>query len=278
MWPSGVSSLASDTTNYNTAVGYATMSEDTYGESNVALGYVALDLNKSGSDDTATGANCLYTNSTGSYNVANGFEALFMDNGSFNTSIGALSMNVSTGASNSTAIGYSALYSAKGTNNIAVGYDAGDKIGSGSNNIDIGNPGVSTDSNAIRIGDENTSDTTAVTTIAGIYGITLPEEARYVVVDADGRLGTASSVGITSISPGKMNADLARLEERNTKLEATVAEQAKTLSQQQKDFQAALAQINSLTATLKEQESLLQKVSAQMQVMRSGPQVVSNNN
>ena len=58
------------------------------------------------------------------------------------------------------------------------------------------------------------------------------------------------------------------------KLEATVV-------QQQKDFATAITQqqqeISSLKASLKEQASLLQKVSAQVQVMQPAPQVVLSN-
>jgi septal ring factor EnvC (AmiA/AmiB activator) len=63
--------------------------------------------------------------------------------------------------------------------------------------------------------------------------------------------------------------------------EQTNADQAKILAQQQKDFRTTLTQqqqeISTLTASLKEQASLLQEVSARMQVMRSSPRVVSNN-
>ena len=58
------------------------------------------------------------------------------------------------------------------------------------------------------------------------------------------------------------------------KLEATVA-------QQQKDFQRAVAQqyaeIKALTASLKEQASQIQKVSAQLEVTKRAPQMVANN-
>jgi len=67
-----------------------------------------------------------------------------------------------------------------------------------------------------------------------------------------------------------------------SKLEATVAKQAKQIaSHEQTNAEQAKTftqQISSLTASLKEQASLLQKVSAQIQVTRSAPQVVSNNN
>jgi peptidoglycan hydrolase CwlO-like protein len=64
------------------------------------------------------------------------------------------------------------------------------------------------------------------------------------------------------------------LEDSNNSLKATVAEL-------QKEFRRTLAQqqeeIKDLTASLKEQESLLQKVSALVQVNRPAPRVAANN-
>ncbi len=61
-------------------------------------------------------------------------------------------------------------------------------------------------------------------------------------------------------------------------LKAANARLAATVAKQQQDLNAALSKIKDLTAGLKEQASVLQKVSAQLQLMRSTPQVVSNNN
>jgi septal ring factor EnvC (AmiA/AmiB activator) len=58
------------------------------------------------------------------------------------------------------------------------------------------------------------------------------------------------------------------------KLEVTVAQQQKnfqaTISEQQREIQA-------LTASLKEQASQIQKVSAELQVRKSSPSIVLNN-
>ncbi len=58
------------------------------------------------------------------------------------------------------------------------------------------------------------------------------------------------------------------------KQETTISQLRSTVAQQQKDFQATVAQ---LTARLDEQASQIQKVSAQLEVNRQTPQVVSNN-
>jgi hypothetical protein len=89
------------------------------GDDNTALGLEALNANTSGSDNTANGFGALYFNSIGSENTAEGYEALINNH--------------------------------TGSNNIALGYQAGFNV-FGSSNIDIGNLGLSTDTNIIRIG------------------------------------------------------------------------------------------------------------------------------
>ena len=57
-------------------------------------------------------------------------------------------------------------------------------------------------------------------------------------------------------------------------------EQGATITQQRKDFEAAIAQqqkqIEALTAAVKEQAAQMQKVSAQLEASKSAPQVVNN--
>jgi len=64
-------------------------------------------------------------------------------------------------------------------------------------------------------------------------------------------------------------------------LKSTVAKQEAIIAKQRKDIQATTAQqqteINALTATLKEQASQIQKVSAQVEVWKSVPQMAGNN-
>ena len=102
----------------------------------------------SGSDNTANGASALTGNTTGGYNTANGTAALYSNtSGSQNTADGAGALGLNT----------------SGSNNIALGYFAGLNITTGSSNIDIGNTGVYTDTNIIRIGSAQ-----AQTFIAGV--------------------------------------------------------------------------------------------------------------
>src|SRR5204863_7668739 len=64
-------------------------------------------------------------------------------------------------------------------------------------------------------------------------------------------------------------------------LQSAAAKQEATIVQQQKDFRATAAQqreeIQALTASLKKQASQIQKVSAQLEIIKPAPQTVLNN-
>ena len=137
----------------------------TSGSYDTANGYHALANNTSGLGDTANGYAALVNNTSGSANTANGYYALFYNkNGSDNTAIGFQALNSNTSGSGNTAIGEAALYSnTSGSDNIALGYQAGMNIATGDYNIDIGNVGLSTDDNIIRIGSSQSQ-----TFIAGV--------------------------------------------------------------------------------------------------------------
>jgi len=149
----------------NTAVGTGALESNTNGNNNTAMGIYTLEYNTTGNQNTAYGEWALQNNTTGSFNTANGAGAL-IDNttGSNNVANGYQSLYSNTNGSSSLANGYEALYSnTSGSNNIAEGYQAGYNITTGSSNIDIGNMGLATDTNIIRIGSGQ-----AQTFIAGV--------------------------------------------------------------------------------------------------------------
>jgi hypothetical protein len=93
-----------------------------------------------------------------------------------------------------------------------VGYEAGLKLTTGSNNIDVGNPGVAADGTAadsgvIRIGTQVPTALQTKTYIAGIYGTSVTGSA--VVVSSSGQLGvTISSERFkTAIAPMGSNSE-----------------------------------------------------------------------
>jgi hypothetical protein len=233
--------------------------------------------------------------------VATGCQALYSDDSNWNTATGYQALFSGTSAYDNTAVGFQALISNNGNNNVAVGQQAGSNLTTGSNNIDIGDATVNSvaddiagESDTIRIGSQQTQKSTY---IAGIYNRPVGCEALAVIIDSTGKLGTIKLCGtmvgsidkITDmrVAMDQVKASNARLEAKNlqletdaTNLKATVAGQAKTIAQEQSDFHATLAQqqaeIQNLTAGLKEEESLLQKVSYQVQLTKPAPQVAAN--
>ena len=154
------------------------------------MGSVALNANTTGQNNTAIGQSALNLNVTGSDNTAIGFSALSVSTVSQLTAVGSGALQNNTTGIDNVAIGYQALNGiTTGLNNIALGQGAGSAfISSESNNIDIGNVGVISESNTIRIGSPQTA-----TFIVGITGASVAVGALPVLVDATGKLGTVPS-------------------------------------------------------------------------------------
>ncbi len=204
---------------YNTADGYQSFSDNTIGYENTAYGYQALDSNASGDNNTAVGYSAMLANNSGSQNTAVGenamagnqsgggnsaFGALALGNnqsGSFNTAIGIYALWFNHGSYNA-ADGAFALYSASGTSsyNIGLGYQAGYNISTGSSNIDIGNLGVATDTNLIRIGTSQTA--------SYIAGVITGNGAGLTNLTATTFSGTLSASQLTSIGNTNVGASL----------------------------------------------------------------------
>lgn len=174
----GDNALAANSTGaYNTAMGFFTLLSNTTGVSNTANGAQALQNNATGSSNTATGGRALFANSTGNSNTAAGYGALQSNTaGGGNTGygVGALSNNTT------------------GNNNIAIGDSAALNVnGSTSNNIHIGNAGLSSDNATIRIGNPTVQSSLF---IAGVRGVTTGNnDAVPVVIDSNGQFGTMNS-------------------------------------------------------------------------------------
>jgi hypothetical protein len=144
---------------------------------NIALGFSTLTNNTSGSYNSANGSGALGNNTSGSFNTASGGDALLAN----------------TGGIFNTAIGFKAILSTTtGNNNIAIGaLSAQNVTGANSNNIHIGNQGLSGDNATIRIG---TFGTQTLFFAAGIRGqTTINNDAIPVMIDSAGQLGTVSS-------------------------------------------------------------------------------------
>ena len=188
---SGASALQSNTEGSdNTAIGRQALFSNTTGGSNTAIGDSALLSNTTGGVNTAVGLQALENNTTGSRNTANGLSALSGNaSGDDNTASGHEALHFNLGSGN-TAMGSGALSeNATGSNNTALGFNAGANV-TGDNNIDIGHDvvGVAAESNTIRIGNNDITDTF----IRGISGATASGGAA-VFVNGNGKMGTMTS-------------------------------------------------------------------------------------
>ncbi|HSY17297.1 MAG TPA: hypothetical protein VK815_03145 [Candidatus Acidoferrales bacterium] len=191
--------------NGNLGIGNAALANNSTGSGNTANGAYALYNNYDGSNNTANGFGAL-GNGDGSYNTANGVSALGNNNGSYNTANGANALYGFTGnpfaivsASSNTADGFGALYNnLTGNNNIALGYHAGYNI-IASSNIDIGNTGVASDTNIIRIGSGQNQ--------AFIAGVINGNGGGLTNLNASNLTGSTMSAFMTAGEPVYMNFD-----------------------------------------------------------------------
>ncbi len=200
-------------------------------------------------------------------------------------------------ANNNTAVGGAALFSNNdGSENTAVGAGAGQNVVDGFNNTYIGDF-VGTlsgdESNTIRIGDLSNGNGAGSLAcfIGGIFNNFQPVGGAVVEVtlnlatdELGWDVGPSQGGGVPAAprsAPGRRSAPGAptRPAMPNGKLgkvetlEATVAQQEKkieTLTARLKE------QAETFTAQLKEQAAQIQKVSAQLEVSKPAPQVVTN--
>jgi Chaperone of endosialidase len=180
--------------NDNTAVGYQTLNNVTGGSANTGVGRHALHTTTTGGSNTAVGSFALSQNLTGHSNVAVGASALAANTTSTgNTAVGQGALGVFASSSGqNTAIGQGALSAlTSGNFNVAVGYFAGTILQNGSENLYLGNEGVASESNTIRIGSGSVHTRLFLAATRGVT--TGLNNAAYVVIDSNGQLGTISS-------------------------------------------------------------------------------------
>jgi hypothetical protein len=281
-----------DTGTQNTAVGTAAMVNNTGGANdfdgsfNDAVGAFALNANTTGSSNNAFGNSALFNNIIGAANTAIGDVALASNDstgaglGNANTAVGAGALFSNTDGDSNNAVGFNALgANADGLFNNAVGFDAMADNVSGAGNVAVGDSagagvegdfniyigafagpsaaGPISESETIRIGDAfNTG-----CFVGGISGVAVTGDP--VVVDANGQLGVAPAG-----SPMSAN-ELLKQQRVVQELTATTERQAAVIALQE-------GQIKALTAGLKQQADQIQKVSAQLEMVRPTPRVVEN--
>jgi hypothetical protein len=252
----------------NNAFGNRALENNINGASNTAVGDLALNSNGVGgstkaSGNTAVGAGALFANDDGDSNNAVGFNALTNSvGGSQNNGMGFGVLGSSVDGAANTAMGDSAFGDdAHGSFNTVIGWDAGGGV-EGDDNIYIGAtaglPGGGSEAGMIRIGDP---DFINACFVAGITGVGVTGDP--VFVTTDGQLGVAAAGSPLSAK------ELTKTHQVVQQLKATTEKQAAVIALQE-------AQIKSLTAALKEQATQIQKVSAQLEMIRPAPRMVGN--
>jgi len=251
----GAFSLFNNSTGFsNNAVGDSALFANLSGAANTAMGDLAMENNDSdgagiANFNTGLGAQALFANVDGDSNNAVGFNAIGGNTtGLFNQAMGVNALSGLTDGASNIAIGDSAqVNSTNGDFNTVVGDMAGQNIIAGSDNIYIGagSGGDSDESFTARIGELGFVFSCYIQGIAG------NTESTPVCIDTStGQLGECAGGG----SPGAMK--------------ALKDQAAKIASQEQ--------QIQTLTAALKQQAEQIQKVSAQLEMVRPAPRVVNN--
>src|SRR5882724_2158616 len=262
----GAGALDFNTADSNTATGAAALLFNTTGTENTANGTAALEFNDSGSFNAAVGADALGSNIDGTDNNAVGDSALANNTtGRFNEAIGSFALASNVEGVANVAIGDTALNNAGSSFNTVVGYSSGQNVIAGGENIYLGDSAGTLDNLGASPGDE-----TGVIRIGSVFsgtaacfinGIATNLQVWNGVTVCQVTVNGFGQLGVDCVNPDNPRAvpqrpqAQAMLNGKVEKLEATVA-------QQQKEIEA-------LTAGL-------QKVSAQLELSKSAPQTVLN--
>jgi methyl-accepting chemotaxis protein len=321
----GTNALFSLTTGvWNTALGYQALNQNTDGYENTAAGVRALFSDTTGGLNTAIGVNALYSNTIGHANTATGFGALFRHTtGNGNTAIGSTALHYNTTGNANTAVGDTTLFgNSSGSNNTALGSGAGNGVATASNVIAIGAHGENV-SNTCYIGNifgVTSAGATAVyvnslgklgTVVSSrrfkdeIKAMDKASEAILALKPVTFRYkqeidpGRSPQFGLVAEDVEKVSPDLVvrdadgkvntvRYEAVNAMLLNEFLKEHRKNEEQEKTIAELKSGMTALAATVKEQASQIQKVSAHLEAskfatgrIRRGepaPQVVDNNN
>jgi trimeric autotransporter adhesin len=286
----------------NTATGRAALAFNTTGDNNTADGHDALFSNDTGINNTATGSFALFSNTTGNFNVAYGFDALTNNTtGTLNIALGNLAGSNLTTGNNNIDIGNTGI--AAEANTIRIGtegtqtnaYFAGiyQTNIAGGLVVKVNSDGhLGTVGSSERFKDEIKPINKASEAILGLKPVTFHYKKE---LDPEG----TPQFGLIAEEVERVNADLvvrdkegkpytvrydavnAMLLNEFLKQHRKVEQQEASITQQRKDFETAIAQqqkeLKTLTATLNEQASQIQKVSARLEMSKPAQQTVLNN-
>ena len=269
----GFNALLQSTGYRNTAVGQAALFENVGGDDNTAVGRAALSSNTAGNGNTAVGESALGSNRTGYGNTALGIFAGYGVTSARNViSIGSQGADVNDSCFIGNVYGVTTQSGTTAPVVVSDGGQLGTIVSSERFKKDIAT--MDKTSEAILSLRPVTFHYKTDTKDTPQFGLIAEEVAKVnpalVLPDKEGKPYT---VRYDQVNAMLLNEFLK--EHRNVeKQETTISQLRSTVAQQQKDFEATVAQ---LTARLDEQASQIQKVSAQPEVSKFAPQVVSNN-
>jgi hypothetical protein len=287
----------------NTAVGTDTMVFNDTGIQNAAVGAFALFSNVDGINNTANGFTALFNNTTGSGNTANGAIALLNNTtGLGNTGNGFSTLVHNTTGENNTATGNSALFNnITGSGNTALGSGAGTDIVSANNVIAIGHPAADVNDSCFigNIRGVTTAENNAIPVVIDAVGQlgTMSSSKRFkkeiqpmddvseailglkpVMFHYKSDKTNRPEFGLIAEKVAKVNAALVvpdsegkpytvRYDAVNAMLLNEFLKAHRRMKEQNK-------RIDQLTAQLKQQAALIQKVSDRVKLNQAGPQAV----
>ena len=271
----GAGALLFNTADQNTAFGAAALLLNTTGEANTATGTAALLNNTMGTANTATGLGVLLANTTGSGNTATGASALGTNTtGDDNTAIGNLAgANQSTGSGN-VYIGTGMLGVAGESNACYIRSIFGQTSASGIPVVINSNNKLGTTTSSKRFKEEIKAMDKASEALLALKPVTF----RY---KKDIDPAATAQFGLVAEDVAKVNPDLVVRDENgeiytvrydavNAMLLNEFLKEHRKVQELEANAAKQQKQIEALTAGL-------QKVSAQLELSKSAPQTVLNN-
>jgi trimeric autotransporter adhesin len=289
----------------NSAHGCWALRAVTTGWDNTALGAQALAVNTS-SNNTAIGSSSLAANTEGMSSTAIGRNALTSNTvGNFNAAIGQDSLLLNTEGGGNTAVGYGALQSnTTGVMNVGIGYYAGWNVSTAYNVISIGSMGGNVDNSAwiSNVYGTTTQDGTVapvVVSSTGQLGVVASSQRfkkdiasmdkasdgilalRPVTFHYKSDTGETPQFGLIAEEVAKVDPSLVLLGKDGkpftVRYDAVNAMLLNEFLKEHCTVQELQSEVAALTATVKEQATQMQKVSAQLEMIRPAPRTVLNN-
>ena len=300
----GSNALVFNNGDANTATGAGALFPNTTGEANTAIGTVALGANTSGSENTAAGAFALNANTTGLDNTALGVGALSGNTtGNGNIALGIAAGNNLTTGSNNIDIGNLGIageaniirIGTQGTQSksFIAGISATAVSGRAVMISSTGQLGVAPSS--ARFKDEIKPMDKASEAILALKPVTfrykneidaertpqfglVAEDVEkvnpdLVVKDAEGKVYTVRYEAVNAMLLNEFLKEHRQVQEQ----EATIAELKSIAAKQEMINAQQQRETKVLAATLREQASQIQKVSAQLELEKASAQTVVNN-